>query len=203
MQPGQEFLGQAPAHPFAEHRDLRVDVDPGLEVPLRPPFPVDSLVAGAHSDDARAVVEQFLPREAGEEIDASGLALLGEPGAEAVEADDVVAVVRHARGSEGRPPRAAGTEEEERVVPHLPFERATARSEIGQEFLEAARIHDRAGEGVISELPSLLDDGDARLSAGRRRGQQLLQVEGAGQPGRAASHHEHVDVQRLPRDLHP
>ena len=69
----------------------------------------DAAIAGAHADDAIAVVEQLGRRETREDVDAFGLDEPAEPLDEPAERDDVVAVIlerrRGDREMEASPPR--------------------------------------------------------------------------------------------------
>ena len=107
-QPPHELLGEVAAHAVGEDRDLGANVDARLERRLRLAVLVDAAVAGAHADDAVALVQHLARGEAGEEVDALGLDQPAQPLHEAVERDDVVAVVleRRRRDREAAPCRS-------------------------------------------------------------------------------------------------
>ena len=93
-------------------------------------------VAGPHANDLRAVGQHRLAREAGEEIDAGGLDLLGQPLGELVERDDVVAVVAERRRRNRQPNLPSRREVVDVVLVHLGFERRALRLEVGNELAE-------------------------------------------------------------------
>src|SRR6185295_16079003 len=114
-----QLLGEVAAHAVAEDGDLRQDVDAGLEGRLLLAVLPDATVASAHPDDARAVHQDVLPREAREEVDPSRLYQTRQPANELVERDDVVAVVpQRRRDDRQRELRGLG-EEIDVLVVHL------------------------------------------------------------------------------------
>ena len=84
-QPLNKLFGQRTAHAFTQHRDLRAQIDTGLEIRFALPFLADSFVAGAHADHAVAfVVQQLGAGKFRENVDAGCFALLAQPGGQAI-----------------------------------------------------------------------------------------------------------------------
>ena len=112
----QQLLGQVAADAVAEDRDLRVDVDAGLERAAPLAVAADTTVAGPHADDAVAVKEHLDARKAREQVDAGSFHALGQPLAEAADRDDQVAVIAQRRRRERQRDLAAGVEQVDAVV---------------------------------------------------------------------------------------
>ena len=64
LQPPHQLLREVAAHAVAEDRDLREDVDAGLEGRLLLAVLADAAIAGADADHARAVHQDVLAGEA-------------------------------------------------------------------------------------------------------------------------------------------
>ena len=99
--PLHERLGQIAANAVTENRDLRVQIDAGLERGLVTALLVESAIPCAHADDAVTVVEHRGRRETREQIDAGALGLVGQPLDEAVDRHDLATVIRQRRRGEG------------------------------------------------------------------------------------------------------
>jgi hypothetical protein len=67
---------------------------------------------------------------------------------------------------------------------------------VGQQFVEAARLQHGAGQDVRADLRALLDQADRHLPAGLRG--ELLEADGAGEPGGSAADDDHVILHSLP-----
>ena len=79
LEPVHELLREVAAHAVAEDRDLRQDLDAGLELAFCSPCLPDAAIAGADAD-RRASRRAALPSgEPGKQIDAFLLDLLGQP----------------------------------------------------------------------------------------------------------------------------
>ncbi len=75
-----QLLRERTADAFAQHRDLREQIDTGLKVRLALPFLVDPFVTRAHADDPIVrIVKHLSARKFGEDVDAGLFALLAQP----------------------------------------------------------------------------------------------------------------------------
>ena len=93
-----ELLRQRTPRSLSEHRHLRMQIDTRLEIGLRLSFLVNSLVARANTDDVVLFVIQHLRAgKVREDVDASLFAFLAEPGRQAIQRHDVVAVILQRR----------------------------------------------------------------------------------------------------------
>ena len=154
-------------------------------------MPADAAIARAHAGDAIAVVENLGRGEAGEDVDAFGFDQPAQPFHEAVQRNDVVAVVLERRGREGKGGLAAAGEEVDVIVVHQGAERRAALLEVGDQVAERARIEHRAREHVRAGLPRLLEHRDGeRLAAALLL--QLCQPQCRRHPRRAAPDDENV-----------
>ena len=69
-------------------------------------------------------------------------------------------------------------------------ERAVEIAPVGQQFVERARIDDRAGEDMGADLGALFEDADRELAPGGLG--ELLQADRRGEAGRAGADDHHV-----------
>ena len=189
-----ERLRQVAADAVAEDRRLRVDVDARLERALSAAVLVESAIAGAHADHARAVVEHLRCGKPREDVHARGFDLTGEPLHELVERDDVVAVVLERRRRDRKRHLAALGEEIHRVVMHRARERRALGFEIGNQILQRAWVEHRARQHVRARLACLVEHRDReRVAAARLL--QLRQPERGRHAGGAAADDEDVEVE--------
>src|SRR6266567_556148 len=147
-----ERLRQIAADAIGEDRDLRVDVDAGLEGGLPLAVLVDSAVARPDTDHRAAIEEDLGRRESREDVDAPGLDEPGEPLDERVERDDVVAVILEERRRDRQSEFGGAGEEVDVVARDRGAERRALLLEIRNEIRERRRVKHRAGEQVRAGL---------------------------------------------------
>ena len=102
-------------------------------------------------------------REARKDIDAQGLRFGAQKAHDiAKRADEIAMIIHEARHDEiGQPERARGAEHIEPVGGHFGLQRPVSiLAPIGQEFIETARIDDRAGQNMGAEFGAFFDDND-------------------------------------------
>ena len=126
----------------------------GLARALIPP------IAGSHADDAVVLVEHFDRGKAGEHVDAFGLDQTAQPLHEAVQRDDVVAVVDERRRRDGKRNLRATSEEVHVVVMHLGRERRLPLFEVGHEQPQRRGVED-GPDSMWAGLACLLENGTA------------------------------------------
>ncbi len=143
LQRADQLLGEIAAHAVGEDRDLGEDVGAGFEIGPLFAMPADSLVAGTHADDALAIRQHRLPREAGEDVDALRFDELGHPLHELGERDDVVAVIPERRRRDRQPERLLRREEVDVVLTHFALERRALRLKVGHEIAQGGGIEQR------------------------------------------------------------
>src|SRR5690606_37357506 len=97
----KQALGQRAAYPFCEERVFCMQFHARLVGTFLLAVPADAHVAGRNALNAAVlVIEDFGTREAGIDLNAEGLRLLGQPAAKVAKADDVVAVVMELLGEQ-------------------------------------------------------------------------------------------------------
>ena len=192
-----QILGQRAARAFGEHGDFRAQLVAGREVVLGLAVLVDALVFGNHAGDAVFFVEQFPAGELREDVDALLFDQAAEPFHELVERNDVVAVILQRRRRDGKLVRAFLGE----VVGGIAGDGRIERRgflEIGDQFAQRARVHDRAGKLVRADFAGLFEDVDifgGKLGRFFRSGVLLDQVgemQRAGKPGRARADDQNI-----------
>ena len=201
--------GQRAADPFPQNHHLGQDVDTGFTGGLGTVRPVDSLVSGADSNQPLSLEQQLRPGETGKEIHPPVFRQLTQPFDESTEGNQGVSVVvewgRHQREPEPVPCS--------QVVDGIPADRRAQRrisfQIVRDQLGERNGVQDGPRQGVGSNLPALLDDGDAgRLQPLAGRGlpvvglDQILEVEGSTETGGAGPDEENVDLQPLASFTH-
>ena len=153
-----QFLRQRAAHAFAQHRNLREQIDARFEIGLLLPFPVDAFVASAHADDAVILaIEHFGAGKLRKDVHARRFALLSKPGCQTVQRNDVIAMIVEWWRVDRRPNRSAIGEIHELIVLDLSFQRRAFLFEVRDQFSESARIHHGAGERMRANRRSFFD----------------------------------------------
>ncbi len=104
-QPAHDFLRQVAAYAVTEDRDLRQDLDSGLELALLRSVLRDATVASPDASHAATVEQDIASGKPAEHVHARGLDLRRQPLHEGIQRDDVVAVILQRR----RDDREAGT----------------------------------------------------------------------------------------------
>ncbi len=118
----------------------------------------DAAITGTHADDARAIHEDVLPGEAGEEVDACRLHLHRQPPHEQVERDDVVAVVLQRRRNDRQWDLARLREDVDVLVVDVGGQRRALFAKIRNQIAQSGWIENRAREDVRSRLACFLQD---------------------------------------------
>src|SRR5580700_124273 len=93
LKPLDQLLGARPARAFGQNGDLGMKIVPRLEVRLRLPFLIDSLIVGADTTYPVAIEQQLAPGKPGKQRDPRRLDLSRHPLNELVNGDDIVAMV--------------------------------------------------------------------------------------------------------------
>ena len=153
-----ELLGETPAHALAEHGDLGEDVHSRLVVGLGLAVLVDAHVAHADADDAVSFGENLGASEARVDLDARGLAPLGEPLHHVAERDHVVALLLEVREVHGTLDRARLREDVGHGIGADVLGGKALFLEVRHQLADASRVHHRAREDVIANRLALLDD---------------------------------------------
>ena len=179
------LFGQRAARTFAENDDARVNVGAGLVVRFRLAVVIESLIAGAHADDAVLVPEQLLAGKGGKDLRAGFLGLVAEPLGHFLQRRDVLTGVTQRRRHERRLDFSARSQKPQLVAGDRRLDGGTF-APIGQELVERAGIHYRTREPVISNLAALLDDQDLERAPGGLR--QLSESNGSRQPRRTGAY---------------
>ena len=199
-----ELLGARAARAFAEDGALRQQVGASLENAFGRSVGIHALVAELYADDRFIFVKHFLSRKRGQCVHARGRELLAQPLHQLAQRHDEVAVVVHLRRHQGEFEGALAREEVHALALHLALDGRALGLEVRDQLGQRLGFHDRAGQGVIAQVGGLLDDRDhhvhaqgflvdgiARLFAlghgGVVLGNEVGQVEGAGEPGGAAA----------------
>ena len=201
-----ESLDQLPAQvapsAFGEHGVAAMQFHAELKAALRLAVFAEPKVAGGHAlDRAVIVVEHFSRREAGKDLDPQGLGLLRHPANHVAQADDVVAVIPEAVRQQKfrRGARTGFIQEQELVLRDLLLKRRAERVPVGQQFVERARIHDRAAEDVGAGLRALFENHHGHLGTSRRGA--LFEPDRRGQAAGPAAHDHDVVVHGFARTI--
>ncbi len=164
-----EPLAEVAATAFSEDRVLGVKLVAGREGALVLAAGADAHVAGRDaSDRAVLVVEHLGGCEAGEDVDAHGLRLLGQPAAEVAEGQRIVAMVVGIAGNEiGRHLHVVGVVHQvvDVVFGHRVVERRAAFLPIGEELVQRRRLEDGPGEDVGADFRAFLHQAHRQLAA--------------------------------------
>ena len=155
-----ELLGQRASGSFCKNRDLRANIDAGLEVFARLSKLIDAFVAGTDADNGIAFDEQFGSGKSRKDIHAALFDLLAKPARELVERDDVVAVILQRRRNDRQRELARLREEENVIFLDRILDRSAFFLPVRHQLIDAARIHYRSGDDVGADLLPFLKDGD-------------------------------------------
>mmetsp|Transcript_81447 Transcript_81447/g.226443 ORF Transcript_81447/g.226443 Transcript_81447/m.226443 type:complete len:490 (-) Transcript_81447:241-1710(-) len=191
---GEQLLAEVAAGAFGEHGVFAEQLHAELEVVAGLAVLAQAHVAGCHAlDPALLVVEHLGRGEAGEDLHAQALGLLGHPLDHVGQADHIAAVVVEvARHQPVGRAGAAGLAEEEHVVAgHGLVQRRAELLPVREQLGDGARVHHRAGQDVGAGLRALFEHDDAGV------GIQLLEPDGRGEAGRAATDDDHVVLHGL------
>ena len=160
-------------------------------------FFVHAFVVGADAGDAVAVVKKFGAGESGEDGDAGFFDLAAQPLHEAIQRDDVVAMVAQRRRSDGQLELALLGEKVDGFFRDFGVERGFFL-ESGKQFAHGSRVEQRAGEAVLADLAGFFENVDvffAELRVGMRGVMcvdKLRQAQRAGHAGRPAADDDYV-----------
>jgi hypothetical protein len=186
---------------FGDDRRLRHDVGTRLEVGERLAVAVAALVARAHTDDDAVLDEQLLRRGLGQDVDAGLLGLVGEEAPQLRDGDHVVAVVAEVGRHRLQRQRLLFRQQVDRVLVDLPQCGPLGLVHVREQLLHCRGPHVGAREQVRAGRLALLDHGHRYLAQLLRQLrlvlQQLRQPDRAGQPGGAAPHDRHADLDAL------
>ena len=180
-----------------------VDFHAGLEVAELLAFLAAALVAGDDALDGAVLDEQLGGCGLGEDVGAGLLGLLGHPAAELADRGDPVALVLEVRRRRARHRAGALLREPPDVVLLVDVADGGERLEVlvGEELLERARLHHRAGQVVRAARLALLDDGDGDLAELLEQllvfGEELQEAVGCGQTGRPTTDDRDADLDGL------
>ena len=187
------FFGQRAAGAFGEDGDFGAKFVAGGEVVFGLAVFVDAFVFGDDAGDAVAFVDQFPTGELGEKIDAFLFDEAAEPFDQFVEGDDVIAVILQRRRSDWGLQGFFFGEVVDRVAGDGRIERG-GFLEIGNEFAEAAGIHDGAGKLVGADFAAFFKNVDIFGGKGGSfvgRGvffEKIGEMQGAGQAAGACAY---------------
>ncbi len=199
--------GQMAPAALGQHRGLRLDVGPGLEVAERLAVLAPALVAGAHAHHAAVLDDELGRGGLGEDVGAGvfGLFLLvaGHRG----DRHDLVAVVlevRH-RGDRHRQLRLGAGQHVDRLLVDLAEGEAllapVLAAHVWKELLERARAHDGAGQVVPAARLRLLHHRHRHFAEALQHllvvGEQLQQAVRACEPRGAAADDRDSDLDQL------
>ncbi len=134
-----QLLGQRSARAFGENGDFSVEIVTRLEVGLRMAFLVHTFVIGLNAGNAVAVEKQFRACESGEDRNAGLFDLAAQPLHEAIQGDDVIAVIAQRGRRDGQLELALFGEKVNGLFRHLGIERGFF-FESGKEFAHGSRI---------------------------------------------------------------
>ena len=103
MKAADQLLGERAARTFGQDQDFRFEIVAGFEIRLWLVLLVDTLVIGADAGNLAFFEQQLTAGKAGENGDAGLLNLRAEPLDEAIERDDIVAVIAQRRRGDREP----------------------------------------------------------------------------------------------------
>ena len=158
----------------------------------------DAHVAGDHALDLAIRAEHHIgDGEAGIDLDAERLGLLGEPFGQGAEAADIAAVIAHQRRHEDvRHADAAGLPQIiEAVLGDLGLERRAQVAPIGQQAVERHGIDHRAGQDMGADLGALLQHHHRDVPV--LLGGKLLQPNRGGEPRGSGADNDDVELHGL------
>ena len=191
----EQRLGQRAPATLGENRVGRAELNPRLIVLRRLTIAANSHVTGGHAHHpAGRIVQHLGGGETWVDLYSELFGLLRQPAADVAEADDVVALVVHLRRRR-QPERLLLGEEQEVVFGRRNVERRALVPPVGNQFVERARLDDRARQDMRADLGPLLDNADADLSLLPRG--QLLQPDCRAQPGWPATDDDNVELHRF------
>ena len=194
--------GQVPLGALAEDGRLRDQVGARLEVRQLLAVAPAALVARAHSDHVPVLHQQLRAGGLAQDVHAGVLGLLRKPAAQLRHGRDVVAVVaeRRRRGLERDRPLAVG-QQVERVLRDRTVGGPVLLGQVREQLLHRRGLHHRPRQQVGSRPLALLHQRHRHLAERLEQGlvlrQQLGQPDRAGEPGRAAAHDRHADLDPL------
>ena len=195
LEAADQALGERAARPLGDEHIFgpklhaaRVGFGDGAVAP-------DPHVARRHADHlARVAVENLDGRETRIDVDPERFRLAAEEARHIGQRADEVAMVAHQLRHQGTgEAHAAGRPEiVEAVVRHFELQRAIlGRAPLGQEGVEADRVHDDAGEDVGADFRALFQHHDGEV------GLELFQPDGGRETGRAGPDHHDVELHGL------
>src|SRR5688572_5727863 len=192
----QELFCQVAADTVAEDRHLRQDVDARFEGRFLLAMLADAAIARAHANHARAIHQDVLRRESGEQVDAFRLDLSGQPADEVIERDDVVAVILE-RGRDDREWQLRLRRQKvDMVLVDLGRQRSALFLEVRDQVAQRGGVKDGAREHVRRRLARLLEDGNRQRLATLLL-LDLREAKRRREPGRAAADDQNINFERL------
>ena len=193
---GLELLRQRAAAAFREQRVSRVQLHAWLEVGLGLAFAIEPHRAGRDPlDPAILAVKDLGGGEPGIDLGAKRLRLLAEPFHHVPEAHDVVAGIVHLRRRR-QGERTLRCQVDEPVPADRGVQGRSLRPPVRQQLVQCARLQHGAGQGMRAQLGCLVEHADAHLAIVLRG--ELAQSDGGGQPRRAGTDDDHVELHALP-----
>ena len=199
------MLGERAAWPFGEHSDFGAQFVSRSVVVFRFAVFVEPFVFGDDAGDSFAFVNELCAAKLREEVHAGFFDKAAQPFYQAIEGDNVIAFVLEWRRSDGKAERRVFGEKQSGIVGYRSVQ-WSALLEIGDEFGEGFRVHDRARKLVRSDLAPLLEDVDIFRgkcgAAGGSGGFVVLldkvgEMEGAGQAGGTGANDQDVCLKSL------
>ena len=162
---------------------------PGSKFAFRFRISIDAFVAGPHTDDTVILEQQLGAGKSGKDIDAALFHLLAEPARKFVQRNDVVAVVLKGSGNDRQAEFAALGQEENMIFLDRLLDRRAAFLPVRHQLVDAARIHDGAGNDVGADLLAFLENGDGEIFI------QFSKLISGGKTGRPTAHDQNIDFQ--------
>ena len=195
-------VGEVADRALGEHRRLGDDVGAGLEVAELLAVLAAAAVARAHAPDDPVLDQQLGRGGLGEDVDAGLFGFLGEEAAQFRDRDRVGALFAEVRRRRLQRERFLRGEEVDRVLGHLLVDRRpVGRVEVGEQPGHRRGVDVGAGEQVGAGDFALLDHRDRHFAEllGQLRLvlEQLHQLVGAGEAGRAAADDRDADLDAL------
>ena len=194
-------VGEVADRTLGEDGRLSDDVRAGLEVAQLFALLPATAIAGTDPLDYAILDQQLGCGGLGEDVDAGFLGFVGEEATQLRDRGDVVAVVAEVRRHRLQRQRRLRGQEVDRVLGHLLKYRPLLLGQVGEELFHRRGLHVGSGEQVGAGHLALLDhrDRDFTELLGQLRLvlEQLHDLVGAGEPGRAASHNRDADLNSL------